>query len=271
MVPIGRSTVLACAVVLVVGCLRGERRLEEGFQAALARADAAWEARDVEGFEAVATALDAADALIPGRPEASWRRARLSVGAGIAEEDEVEAMRHFATARVAGLDCLARAGAVEATARERFATVVAIPPSARPCVDWTALAWSQWITLFGGGGAAVDLERVDQLIAWAADGQIGARGPHAGIALWAEGLLFAARPEVEGRDLARAGRALTEASAQRPRELSIRADLVLRVAQPTDDQETIATQVRRVTSLQAATPEDRRAQARLAPLVRTSD
>jgi len=240
--------------------------MEDAFQAAVARADAAWAARGEDGFAPVAEALDAADAAQPDTPEVRWRWVRLAVGRGLAAEDERDALRLYAAGRDLGVDCIAEGITFDAAAAPR-AIVQGLGQRGaerRGCVEWGTLAWSRWLATFGGAGGAIDLVRLDALLEWSAAHPMNAPVDLAGLRDWSEGLVDAVRPNAEGRDLQGARKALLRAEGRRPEDLAIHADLVRYVAEPLHDADLEAQQRRAIETAAAVTPEDRRAVAWLA-------
>lgn len=259
---------LVLALVGIAGCPRSKRHLQDALQAALARSDAAWAARGRDGFDPVREALDAADRLHPDDPEVQWRKVRLAVGQGLAASNDREALRLYAVGRDVAVGCYTAGVAFDATAAPR-AIVDGLKEqgaSRRGCVEWGTLAWARWLADFGGAGGAIDLVRLDALLQWSAAHPMNDPGDLVGLRDWSAGLVYAVRPQAEGRDLARARDALLRAIRERPADVAIHVDLIRYVAEPLHDESLVARQERQVQTAAAVTPEDRRAVARLAEM-----
>jgi hypothetical protein len=177
--------------------------------------DLAWLARGNRriGFDGVDNALERLPDHYADHPEVSWRRVRVLVGRGLAAESEYEARRYFAQGRAIGLGCLTRDEEVERCARlEGWVEAAAlVEPPMRPCALWAGVAWTRWLTAFGGDAGALDLDTVAALIK---HGDEPADPAAHDRAQWTEGLLLALRPRQHGQDL-RLGRELLEAALDR--------------------------------------------------------
>lgn len=145
------------------------------FQAALVRADQAWQARGADGFDAVSRALATAPERFANHSEIRWRRARLDVARGLAAPVAVDARRYWAAARDEGEACVVDDAIVRAHRIEGWAAAVLFVDDARlPCLSFGAEGWVRWMISFGGVAASVD---EDALRAWiSAAGGEGASG-----------------------------------------------------------------------------------------------
>lgn len=128
--------------------------------AALARADAAWDARAEGDLIAVEEALDSVPASRHDDPAVRWRRARLWEASALATDDPTERLRGLARARAEALGCVMDDVQVEA-AWETGGWDAAGPwisGERRRCLLEGASAWSRWLVRFGGTPAALDAE-----------------------------------------------------------------------------------------------------------------
>jgi hypothetical protein len=243
---------LSVAAVWCVACPRSGRDAGDDPLAELLRtADAAWEARGQGGFE-------------PDHPEVFWRLVRLETARGLAASDVVAAARHYGRGRELGMECLLAdpAFAQSHAVRGWPDALIRVPPPREPCLEWTTFAWTRWLAAFGGAAGAMDLATLDLLHRHL----YGSFGPDPfALGRWTEGVLYAARPQEEGRDYSRAMIAFEDAIRARPEELARRADLVLLVADPLGNDEIRRHHVEVMGRAAADTPEDRRAQALVLP------
>jgi hypothetical protein len=252
-------------IVLAAGCPRHEGPEDvDVVGSLLAQADAAWEARGEGGLDPIVAALDPAFAAAPGDPEVLWRLARVHTALGLAAEDDRTSLTEYATARSLGLRCLDLGAALQrhegADATEE-ALAVRISRAELPCAAWTALAWAKWIAQFGGEAAAIDIDAVDLVVARAEDLRGDERDA---VVEWAKGVLLATRPEADGRDLEAAEKVLEKAIRDgAPAEHAVRADLILLVAVPGQDDALETEQRRAIEARPARYPEEKRAVERL--------
>ncbi len=100
---------MALVVVALAGpgCAR-KRLAERDRQLAVATAvvDAAWAARGESGFDAVDAALESVPDTVASDAALRWRRVRLAVARGLAEDSLDAARLHWADGREEGLACL---------------------------------------------------------------------------------------------------------------------------------------------------------------------
>jgi hypothetical protein len=158
------------AVVLAACPKRRADPWDAAMAAALAAADAAWEARGAAGLEPVAAALGAVPPVRAEHPEVVWRRVRLGIAQALVVDDVGERRRAYARARWEAARCVeSRALGAEETA---------------PCAAWGALAWARGFVTWPRDGVSLDEPDVAR---WA---EVAVADPvHARVAQWARALL----------------------------------------------------------------------------------
>lgn len=163
---------------LVCACARHPVEDEEAmFQAALVRADQAWQARGADGFDAVSRALAGAPARFSNHSEVRWRRARLQVARGLAAAVPVDARRYWTAARDEGEACVVDDAIVRAHRAEGWPAAVQYVDDARlPCLSYGAEGWARWMISFGGVAASVDEEALRAWISAAGGAEASGRG-----------------------------------------------------------------------------------------------
>ncbi len=252
--------------VCLAGCPKGPAvDAADPLALMLARIDAAWDARAEGGFGPVELAVDEAQKQFPQTPAVQWRSSRLWVGKGLAEADRQAAVMHYAHARGDALACLDGDGRfrqkrLDGGWKPALAVVV---PQRDTCVAWMAWSWVRWLDAMGGDPGALDLVAIDQVVghlepAAIVEGELPV--------LWIRGLLAATRPDT---DLKAAEVHLRQALVQRPGEHALRADLIVHVALPLEDDALVRRQLELIPrggGGSPQTPEARRAIDRVAGL-----
>jgi len=248
--PIARRLAAPLLLATLLGCPR-KRSPEDDLRGALTTADVAWRDRGTGGLPAVGAALDAAEALAPGHPEIAWRRVRLGVAIGLSSTDDVDALRAYSAARATGLVCIAGESGIGSGFDQALRR---LDQAHSPCVPWTALAWVRWLEVFGSRGAALDLARIDLLIAASAVDPTEP-GPHDHVAAWAEGILAALRTDAPDLDLAEERlRSVAESSGD---DVIVFLDWLRLVAEPRGDATVTAGLTETLREADLDTPEER--------------
>ncbi len=239
-------------LLLAPACLKQRKPSEDAFPAALALADAAWEARGTEGLDPAFALLNDAAALRPAHPEVRWRSARLELALGLSEDDMPARRAALARAREAGLACaFASPNAQHAWRRGDHAEAVRL--IAKPdlvCQGWAALAWVRLVIDQGPAAAGVDRERLDALVN---DAREEASVPQR----WAQALALTLDHAPDELVIARD--ALLDLLREVDEPAWVRADLVLLVADPLGDAALRAGQVAAIGAARVESPEGRRA------------
>ena len=201
-----------------------------------------------------------------------WRPARSSRGAlaagrlkitqGLVEPDRRASLYSFAEARALALRCLdAEPACLQRRVELGWEPALEIlSPAQRPCAAYGALAWARWMEVHGGAAGEIDLDTIDLLVQ--AITNTGAERERR-VAVWAQALMMAIRPDWHGRDLDRAQALLERAIRVEPEGLVRRADLLFLVAIPLDDLPLISTQIAHITGSASGLPEDVSARERV--------
>jgi len=225
-------------------------------------AERQWEQRATNGLEPVEKTLEAVYGVQPDHPEVLWQLARLKITQGLVEPDRRASLYSFAEARALALRCL---DAEPAFLQRRVElgwepALEILSPAQRPCAAYGALAWARWMEVHGGAAGEIDLDTIDLLVQ--AITNTGAERERR-VAVWAQALMMAIRPDWHGRDLDRAQALLERAIRVEPEGLVRRADLLFLVAIPLDDLPLISTQIAHITGSASGLPEDVSARERV--------
>lgn len=249
--------------LLLVSCLHSAPAPAVRATEIAAEADELWARRDEIGLLAAGEPLVRAQSTFIGGPGVAWRLTRWFVARGMAEDDDVAAMRLFADGRERAIACLDQSPNFSAwhAAGDWEAAARAVPPVRRACAAWGALAWMRWLELQGPAAASVDLPAIDALIT---AGSLAEGENIREIAAWADGLALALRPEWDGRDLAGARAQLERAVRGEPTSVVRRADLYALVLLPAGTPAEQAAALAQIQTMRAPYPEDVTVQARWA-------
>ncbi len=255
-----------CLVLLMTlaACKRSAPNVaatEAGIQ--LREAERQWERRGVDGLDPVEDTLEAAYALQPDSSEVLWQLARLKVVQGMLEPDARAALYSYAEARALALQCLDADPAFQQRRVELGwePALDLLDADHMPCAAYAALAWARWMEVHGGAAGEIDLDTIDLLVKITS--RLGAERERR-VAVWAQALVMAIRPEWRGRDLEKARALLERAIRVEPTDLVRRADLLFLIGIPTDDHKLVADQIEQIKNSDSGNPEDVRAQERVA-------
>jgi hypothetical protein len=225
-------------------------------------AERQWDQRARNGLGPVEKTLEAVYGLEPDHSEVLWQLARLKIVQGLLESDRRAALYSFAEARALALHCL---DAQPAFLQRRVElgwepALELVSEEQLPCAAYGALAWARWLEVHGGAAGEIDLDTIDLLVRTATRG--GAERERR-VAVWAQALVMALRPDWRGQDLREARALLERAIRVAPEDLVRRADLVFLVAIPLDDDALTTQQIDWILASDAMNPEDQRAQERV--------
>ena len=146
-------------VALTLGC-NGNRR--DPVVKAARVADQLWRARaEPQGLENALQAYLSLNTRFPDDSRVLWRLTRLYTLLG--DRDPDDALRHYATAKEFGLQCLMLQPSFSGLVTSRGGRVVAkaaaeLTVEDRECLVWTTIAWSRWVRARGAGGVGIDLD-----------------------------------------------------------------------------------------------------------------
>lgn len=230
-----RSSVAArLLVVLALGALTacGANR-RDPVQRAVRPADLTWRKRaQPGGMEAALQAYLNVDQAFPEDPRVLWRLSRMYTLMG--DEAPEDAIRHYATAREFGLQCLMLEPSFAGVVLSRGGRVVPaaageLTEESKECLVWTVISWSRWVRARGTAGVGLDHAVLAALGTKAAElaGSWGSGRGH-----YAEGLALSLPPVVLEPDLAGAKAAFERAIAAAPERHSPKVDLALHVLRP---------------------------------------
>lgn len=224
------------------GCLKRRQEVDP-LDALLAAVDRAWERRGTDGLEPVGVALEAAWEMRRDAPGVRWREARYHVALGLVEQDDAQALRHFARARshslfcldgVSGFGTLRRAGRwTEALSR--------VEAERAPCASWGGVAWVRWRLSMREAGALDDPAIQGFLAGMPADDlrlDLWARATAASIYdLQSAEIAYRDAIEAAPEDFVRrADRLILVTSRERPAQAQVRAQTVLQMTPHTPEE-----------------------------------
>jgi len=225
-------------------------------------AERQWDQRDRNGLGPVEETLEGVYALQPDSSEVLWQLARLKIVQGLLEPDRRAALYSYAEARALALGCLdADAAFLQRRVELGWEPAIELLDSQRmPCAAYAALAWARWMEVHGGAAGEIDLETIDLLVKVTT--RSGADRERR-VAVWAQALVMAIRPEWRGRDLDKAQALLERAIRVDPNDLVRRADLVFLVGVPTENEQLVANQIDKIQASESSNPEDARVRERV--------
>lgn len=151
-------------VSLAVGCSVNRR---DPVVKATRVADLIWRARaDPGGLDQALQGYLTLNTRFPDDSRVLWRLVRLYTLMG--DRDPDEAIRHYATAKEFGLQCLMLQPSFSGLVTSRGGRVVGkaaaeLTEEDRECLVWTVIAWSRWVQARGPGGVGIDLEPLQAL------------------------------------------------------------------------------------------------------------
>lgn len=246
----GAWVVLMC--VALAGCPKVRIDPDDAaLAAALADADAAWDARGRVGLARVHQILDGVPATRQDHPEVLWRRARVGVAQGWSEDEVVARRRAFAQARAWGMRCIQGVPAARRLVREGrvVEAASAVPLDRLRCAAWAGVAWTRWLVTWERTASTVDLRVVEALL------HTGDTVADHDIVMWSKAVFEQVRPLHlrEGAEVTT--QALVSAGQGRDVPRWVWWEDVVRWVQPPPE--------RRKPQATPRTPEDRAAHARL--------
>jgi hypothetical protein len=226
-------------------------------------AERQWDQRGKNGLKPVEKTLEAVYGVEPDHPEVLWQLARLKIVQGLLESDRRAALYSYAEARALALHCLdAQPAFLQRRVELGWEPALELVSAEHlPCAAYGALAWARWLEVHGGGAGEIDLDTIDLLVS--ATTRSGAERERR-VAVWAQALVMALRPDWRGRDLPQARALLERAIRVAPEDLVRRADLVFLVAIPLEDDALTTLQIDRILASDSTNPEDQSARERVA-------